>query len=116
MKKHTNPFLALNEATDVLKYLGVDPFNPNTEAPGELVWQEHILSINVHTDYTNLSHYFVCQVHLENEGFDALMKALDHKYSVCVQPFVEEFEEHFIEPSEHLRIFKLVDKHKKEGA
>lgn len=108
MNKYTNPFQTLKEATNVLKVLGVDPFDMESKGP----WQEHILSINLHADYENYKRYYECYVHMDNEGFDALMETLDHKYNVLIKPFVEEFDEYSIEPSEHLRIFKLVDRHK----
>lgn len=116
MTRYSNPFYTLKEAEAVLKSIGADTLrnNPDT-SPNAYDWREHVLSVSTRVCYVGLKEYHECQIHLHRDAFNALVQQIrdycgdPNAYPVSVESFLDgEFYEHYIEPSELLRIFALV--------
>ena len=118
MTKHSNPFYTLAETTAVLKSLGVDPLRNLPE--GLIDWRKHVTNITCDANY-DLDHskYFIVNIHMSNEGFDELLLTLNGdtcdgydaasgRFKVTKKLISSDYEMYSIQPSELLRIFKLV--------
>jgi len=109
MDKHTNPFVVISEAFQVLSAHGVSPL-ADTE------WQKNILTIDVARVYPkDGDHFYKFKVHLNSKGFDQFLETLKTTLPVNIGPFYGDSKtiRYAVIPSEHLEIFKIEDN--KEG-
>ena len=74
MTKYPNPFYTHNEACAILENLGVSPLR--NLPPEKVDWRELILSIITNRKYEGGDYHFVVSIHIEREGFDALLEML----------------------------------------
>lgn len=79
MTKHTNPFYAINEACAILENLGASPLR--NLPPEQVDWREKILSVTVAHNYKDNLNHFAVSIHMELEGFDALLGLLPKDFN-----------------------------------
>ena len=110
MTRHTNPFYTIDEAVDVLRNLGAKPMahiiHPTEE---NFNWQDRILSVSAGRVYDEQYNYhFDVTIHIDREGFDALVAMTG--LVISVEEFDDDYLAEVVYPGSLLKVFTLVPK------
>lgn len=113
MIKHTNPFYTIEESVAVLKNLGANPAPvpiPFRYDENAVYWQDHVISVKANRVYDDhYEHHFEVEIHIDKEGFDALVRATGLE-TIQKEKHSEEYDIWFIRPGTLLQVFTLVPK------